>query len=189
MKTNSNKIIISAALATYNEESNIVDCINSLKQVADEIIIVDGTSTDRTSELAQINGAKVIKTSNKAMFHINKNMAINACVGKWILLIDADERLSSLLVGEIKKKVGENPVENGFWLNRKNWFLGGFLKKGGAYPDRVIRLFKNGKGVLPEKSVHEQVKITGKIGYLEGNIIHLADPNFERYLLRAIRYT
>ena len=189
MKNSKKNISVSAALATYNEENNIVDCISSLKQVADEIIVVDGSSTDRTADLAQTLGATVIKTTNKAMFHVNKNMAIDACRGKWVLLIDADERLSSALVGEIKKKVGENPVENGFWLDRKNWFLGGFLKKGGAYPDRVIRLFKNGKGVLPEKSVHEQVKITGKIGYLESNIIHLADPNFERYLIRAIRYT
>src|SRR3989338_5538159 len=101
------------------------------------------------------------KTNQNSLFHIHKNMAINACVGKWILLMDADERLSNDLASVIKKKVGENPVENGFWLNRRNWFLGGFLKKGGAYPDRVIRFFKSDKGILPEKSVHEQVKITG----------------------------
>jgi len=140
MKTNSNKILISAALATYNEESNIVDCINSLKHLADEIIVVDGTSSDRTAQLAQRLGAKVITTTNKAMFHINKNMAINASQGDWILLIDADERISGELAQEIKKRVGESPRENGFWINRRNWFLGGYLKKGGAYPDSVIRL-------------------------------------------------
>lgn len=189
MKDSKKKVRISAALATYNEENNIVDCINSLKQIADEIIVVDGTSTDRTAELTQISGAKVIETSNKAMFHINKNMAINACRGDWILLMDADERISTELASEIKKMVGENPVENGFWINRKNWFLGGYLNKGGAYPDRVIRLFRKGKGILPERSVHEQVKISGNAGYLESDIIHLADPTLERYLLRAIRYT
>jgi len=189
MKTNSNKILISAALATYNEESNIVDCINSLKHLADEIIVVDGTSSDRTAQLAQRLGAKVITTTNKAMFHINKNMAINASQGDWILLIDADERISGELAQEIKKRVGESPRENGFWINRRNWFLGGYLKKGGAYPDSVIRLFREGKGKLPEKSVHEQVKIIGKVGHLKNDIIHMADPSFARYLLRAVRYT
>jgi len=189
MKNSKKRITVSAALATYNEENNIVDCLTSLKQLADEVIVVDGTSNDRTAELAQRVGAKVIKTNNKAMFHINKNMAIDACQGNWILLMDADERVSSELASEIKKKLGENPTENGFWINRKNWFLGGYLKKGGAYPDRVIRLFKKGKGILPEKSVHEQVEISGDVGYLKSDIIHLTDPDFERYLKRAIRYT
>ncbi len=189
MKNSKKRVTISAALATYNEENNIVDCINSLKQIVSEIMVVDGTSTDRTAELAQIAGARVINTNNKAMFNINKNMAINNCRGNWILLIDADERISSQLAGKIRQKVKENPKENGFWINRKNWFLGGYLKKGGAYPDSVIRLFRRGKGRLAEKSVHEQVEINGEVGHLKSDILHLADPDFERYLKRAIRYT
>jgi len=180
---------VSAALATFNEEKNIVDCIEPLKNFADEIVIVDGSSTDRTRELAQKLGAKVIKTANKAMFHINKNLAIDNCKGDWIFLIDADERVSKELSQEIKQKVSENPKENGFWVNRRNWFLGGFLKKGGAYPDSVIRLFRRGKGRLPEISVHEQVKIDGEVGYFKNDILHLADPTFERYLVRVDRYT
>ena len=184
------KIIkISAALATYNEEDNIVDCIDSLKKIADEIVIVDGSSTDRTFQLAQKMGAKIITTSNKPMFNINKNMAIENCNGKWILLLDADERISDALAKEIKNLIKVKPKENGFWINRKNWFLGGYLKKGGVYPDSVIRLFKNGKGKLAEKDVHEQVKVEGEVGRLENDILHLSDPSFERYLKRAIRYT
>lgn len=180
---------ISAALATYNEENNIVDCIKSLKLFADEIVVADGTSTDRTAELAKNLGARVIKTNNKLMFHINKNLAIDNCKNPWIFLIDADERVSKELALEIKNTVSKKPKENGFWVNRKNWFLGGFLTKGGAYPDSVIRLFKRGKGRLPEVSVHEQVKIIGELGHVENDIYHLADPNFTRYLMRANRYT
>ena len=187
--TINNKIRISAALATYNEEDNIVDCIESSKKVADEIVVVDGNSTDRTAELAKNLEARVIKTENKKMFHINKNMAIKNCRGDWILLLDADERVSSELATEIKNIVKENPASNGYWINRKNWFLGGFLTKGGAYPDPVIRLFKNGKGSLPEVSVHEQVKIDGSLGHLKNDLIHMADPTFSRYLVRANRYT
>jgi len=183
------KIRISAALATYNEENNIVDCIESLKKVASEIVVVDGKSTDRTPELAKNLGAKVIETDNKKMFHINKNMAINNCKGDWILLLDADERVNSQLATEIKNEVNANPTANGYWINRKNWFLGGFLTKGGAYPDPVIRLFKKGKGKLPEVSVHEQVEIDGRVGNLKNDLLHMADPNFSRYLQRANRYT
>lgn len=183
------KVKISAALATFNEESNIVDCIKSLNQFASEVVIADGSSTDRTAELAHGLGAKVIRTTNKPMFHINKNLAISNCKNPWIFLIDADERVSRELVEEIKSKVHKNPKENGFWINRRNWFLGGFLTKGGAYPDSVIRLFRSGKGRLPEISVHEQVKIEGTVGHLENDILHFADPNFARYLMRANRYT
>ncbi|KKR62334.1 MAG: glycosyl transferase family 2 [Microgenomates group bacterium GW2011_GWC1_40_35] len=83
------KIKISAALAIFNEEKNIVDCIESLKGFANEIVVVDGSSKDRTSELAKKLRAKVIKTTNKPMFHINKNLAIDNCKGDWIFLIDA----------------------------------------------------------------------------------------------------
>ena len=183
------KIRISAALATFNEGKNIVPCINSLKNFADQIIVVDGSSSDKTRQLAQNLGANVIKTTNKPMFHINKNMAIAGCTGDWVFLIDADERVSDKLAKEIKEKVKANPKENGFWVNRANWFLGQFLEKGGAYPDSVIRLFRKGKGRLPEKSVHEQVKIEGDVGHLKNDILHFADPNFTRYLMRANRYT
>ena len=180
---------ISAALATFNEEENIIDCLESLKNFADEIVIADGSSTDRTPELAVKMGAKVIKTTNRPMFHINKNLAIDNCHGQWVFLIDADERISKELAAEIKKKVGESPKENGFWVNRRNWFLGGFLTKGGAYPDSVIRLIRRGKGRLPEVSVHEQIVIDGEVGRLKNDLLHFADPSFSRYLSRANRYT
>ena len=180
---------ISVAIATFNEEENIVDCIESLRNFADEVVIVDGSSTDRTHELAVQLGAKVVKTTNKAMFHINKNMAIDACRGAWIFLLDADERMTPQLSQEIKAKIAQNPKENGFWVNRRNWFLGGYLTKGGIYPDSVIRLFRRGKGRLPEITVHEQLRIDGGVGHLKNDILHLADPSFARYLYRADRYT
>lgn len=183
------KITLSVALATYNEEKNVIDCLESLEDLADEIIVVDGNSVDLTAELAKKAGATVIKVANKKMFNINKNLAIDNCKGKWILLLDADERVSKNLSTEIKEVIRRSPKENGFFINRKNWFLGGFLTKGGAYPDSVIRLFRNRKGKLPEKNVHEQVKIDGDTGMLKSDIIHLADPDFSRYLQRASRYS
>lgn len=183
------KVQISVALATFNEENNIGPCLASLKQFADEVVIADGSSIDKTVQIAKEYGAKVINTTNKPMFHINKNLAIDNCTNDWIMLMDADERVSAPLAAEIIKTVRNNPPENGFWVNRRNWFLGGYLKKGGAYPDSVIRLFKKGRGYLPEVSVHEQVAIDGDIGHLKNDLLHLADPNFARYLYRANRYT
>ena len=183
------KLKISAALATFNEEKNIVDCIESLKIFADEIIVVDGSSTDRTREIAEKLDAIVIKTTNKPMFHINKNIAFKNCRGEWIFYIDADERVTGELAAELKETATRNPLENGFWVNRKNWFLGGFLTKGGVYPNPDIRFFRNGKGRLAEKSVHEKLDVEGKVGNLKNDLIHLADPTFERYLQRANRYT
>lgn len=180
---------ISAAIATYNEAENIEPCLTSLKQFASEIVIVDGSSTDNTVEIARKHGAKVITVANKPMFHINKNLAISNCSQPWIFLIDADERVSADLATEITGIVKAGPAHNGYWVNRRNWFLGGYLKKGGAYPDSVLRLFKKGKGRLPEVSVHEQVAVDGTTGQLKCDLLHLADPNFARYLSRANRYT
>lgn len=184
-----NRKKLSVALATYNEEANILDCINSVKGIADEIVVVDGRSTDNTFAIAKKAGAAVISVENNPMFHINKNIAITKCSGEWILLLDADERVSAELALEIKEKINRGGAVCGYWINRKNWFLGRFLKKGGVYPDRVIRLFKNGKGRLPEKNVHEQILIDGDLDSLSSDLIHLADPNFRRYLVRANRYT
>lgn len=183
------KLTISVAIATFNEESNILKCLNSTKLLADEIILVDGSSSDKTVEIAKKFGAKVITTSNKIMFHTNKNLAIDSCTGDWIILLDTDERVSQELAIEIRKKISSAPKENGFWVNRRNWFLGGFITKGGAYPDRVIRLFRNGYGRLPEMSVHEQVKVKGEVGSLNNDLIHFADPTFSRYLRRSDRYS
>lgn len=119
-------------------------------------------------------------------------MAIDACQGKWVLQLDADERVSPELAEEIKEIINQptgpsDPVA--YWLKRKNYFLGRFLKKGGQYPDPVIRLFQKDKGRLPEKSVHEQLAVDGKVGWLENDLIHWATPKFSRYLLRWQRYT
>ena len=183
---------ISVAIATYNEESNIKDCLKSLSSLKAEVIVVDGSSTDQTLKIAKELGAKVIKTQNRAMFHTNKNMAIDACHGEWILVLDADERVDSKLAREIKEIASRKWTDKdpaGYYLKRKNLFLTRFLKKGGQYPDPVIRFFKKGSGRHPEVSVHEQIKIKGQVGWLENDLIHLANPTFTRYLTRENRYS
>jgi len=180
---------ISVALATFNEEENIGPCLDTVKDWVDEIVVADETSHDKTREIARKQGAKVIKTTHKPIFHISKQMAIDAATGDWVLQLDADERVTPELRDEILKIVKSKTEFNGFWIPRKNFFLGRYLKKGGQYPDYTLRLYRKGKGRLPCKSVHEQAEVEGKVGYLESDLLHIADPNFSRYLVRFDRYT
>ncbi len=180
---------ICVAIATYNEEKNIEDCLKSVVGWVDEVVIVDGGSTDKTVEIAKKFKAKVTVTTNPPIFHINKQKAIDGCHGDWILQLDADERVGDELKKEILETVRSETGSNGFWLPRANYFLGRFLKKGGQYPDYTLRLYRRGEGKLPCKSVHEQVAVEGKVGFLKQDLIHIADPNFSRYLLRFDRYT
>ncbi len=209
---------LSLCIATFNEEKFIHYPLDSAYDLVDEVIIVDGGSKDKTLEIASSYGNKVriIKTTNPPMFHINKQKAIEAAKGEWILQLDADEELSEELKQEIKgivtgPVVGFPPVSAhsrssfravgspstratrhsdfvAYWLSRKNFFLGRFLTKGGVYPDRTIRLYKNGVAHFPCKTVHENVEVKGKIGYLKNDLLHYADPNFSRYLKRWRRY-
>jgi len=186
------KIKLSLVIATYNEEENIGDCIKSAKDIADEIIIIDGSSCDKTAEIAKDLGAKVFVVSNKQMFHKNKQLGLEKAGGEWILQLDADERVSKKLreeIYEITKVQGSGFKVQGYYIPRRNLFLGRFLKKGGQYPDYVIRLVRNGKARFPCKSVHEQIKVEGEVGYLKNDLIHLAVPNFSKYLQNANRYT
>ena len=229
---------LSLALATYNEELNIVDCIKSCKGLVDEVVVVDGSSTDNTASLALTEGATVIRTQNLPMFHINKQKAIEACASEWILQLDADERVTPELAAEVRQiiqmtneeinKYQENLKEkklferhqklvmkhvtcntqhkkqdkenvtcymlhatckyNAFFIPRLNYFLGGYLRSGGVYPDGVIRLIRKGKAYLPCRSVHELIEVEGRTGWLANPLIHKDSPTFQRYLERNSRY-
>src|SRR3989338_6729019 len=200
---------LSLCLAVYNEEKNLHYPLDSIIDIVDEVIIVDGGSTDKTIEIAKAYGKKVkiINSDNPAMFHINKQKAIEAATGEWILQLDADEALSPELKQEFRYSIldiskknpeSQNLISNivAYYLPRKNFFLTRFLAKGGQYPDYTIRLYRNGHVKFPLKSVHENVEIIpnnkypiSNIGFLNNPILHYADPDFSRYLVRWDRYT
>lgn len=184
---------LSVAIATYNEEDSIGRCLKSLQEWIDEIVIVDGASQDKTVEVAKQFGAKVTVSDNPPMFHINKQKAIDRATGDWILQLDADEVVSDELQKEILDVVKDTsknyPAVNGYWIPRKNFFLGRFLTKGGQYPDYTLRLYKKGKGKLPCKSVHEQAVVEGETKYLNKPLLHFPYPDFSHYLEHFNRYT
>lgn len=183
------KIKLSVALATLNEEANLDACLSSVASVVSEIVVVDGGSTDKTIEVASKYGARVIKTTNPAIFHINKQKALDACTSEWILQLDADEVVPVALLREIETTIDKNPVENGYYIPRKNYFWGRFMKKGGQYPDHVIRLVRKNKAKFPSLSVHEQIAIEGKVGYLKEPMLHYSYRTFDDYWRKARSYT
>jgi len=182
-------IKISAALAVFNEEKNLRSCLESVQDLADEIVIVDGGSSDTTLEIAKEFDAKIIKTNNPPNFHINKNKAIEASSGDWILQLDADEVVSEELAREVKKTISKKTDINGYWIPRRNFFLGRFLEKGGQYPDYTLRFYKKGFGKLPAEDVHEQARVSGKVGYLKNDLLHQRDKSLSSYMERFNRYT
>lgn len=179
---------LSAAIATYNEETTIEKCLVSVWKWVDEIIIYDGSSSDETVKIAKKFNAHVYIVENQKIFHINKQKAIDASSGEWILQLDADEVVTDQLKTEIQKAI-QTKTYNGYWLPRKNLFLGRFLEKGGQYPDYTLRLYKKGKGKLPCKSVHEQAQVQGTVGYLYYPLLHYSYPNFNHYIEHFNRYT
>lgn len=186
---------LSVALATFNEERNIERCLKAVADLADEIVIYDAESNDKTVEIAKSFGAKIIVGKNYPIFHVNKQIAINACRGDWILQLDADEIVSPELAKEIKSIVNGSPREagqlsnvSGYWMPRKNYFLGRFLMKGGQYPDYTLRLYRRGKGKLPQKDIHEQAVVEGEVGYLKEALLHYPYRDFGFYLSKWNRY-
>ncbi len=185
---------LSVALAIFNEETVITRCLDSVYEMADEVVIVDGGSTDKTLEIIKKydkdEKIHVLHEGNPPMFHINKQKAIEKCKGEWILQMDADEVVSSELRHEIEDVVERNPVENGFWIPRLNFFLGKPLRKGGQYPDPTVRLYRNGKARLACKSIHEQADVEGQIGLLKHDLLHYPWPTFGDYVDKALaRYS
>jgi len=180
---------LSVVLAVFNEEANLRQCLDSVKEITDDIVISDGGSKDQTLAIAKEYKVKIFHLPNQENFHINKNNAIDYATGDWILQLDADEVVSPELAQEIEEVINKNGNVNGYWVNRRNWFLDRFLTKGGQYPDPTLRLYRRSKGRLPGKDVHEQAMVDGEVGHLKHDLLHYRDTSFEKYLQGFNRYS
>lgn len=205
---------LSVCIITYNEEANIGRTLASVaelvKQTAGEIIVVDSGSTDKTVEIAKSFRAKVFVEPWKG-YAAQKNSAIEKASGDWILLLDADEEVdadparvipivinwvegnmpSSEDANWVHDRVSLKADENtaGFWLPRKNFFLGRWIKHGGFYPDRKLRLFRRGTGKVEDRAVHETVQVCGRTATLGGNLLHHAYPTLQSYIGHMNKYS
>ncbi|MCL5069289.1 MAG: glycosyltransferase family 2 protein [Actinobacteria bacterium] len=176
---------ISAVISAYNEEKKIKDCLESVKWV-DEIIFVDNSSEDSTSEIAHKYTSKVFIRPNNKMLNINKNFGFTKAKNDWILSLDADERISEDLKKEIESLGNREDLFNGYWIPRKNIIFGKWIKHTGWYPDYQLRLFKKHKGRFPEKHVHEMVLLEGATKNLSYPIAHYNYETITQFLNKQI---
>ncbi len=177
---------ISAIIPAFNEEANIEAALLSV-QFADEIIVVDSFSTDKTLEIAKKYNAKILQREyeNSAS---QKNWAIPQAAHEWIVLLDADEVLPKELQTEIISTLNKEPKEVAFWMYRTNQFMGRQLKYSGWQRDRVIRLFRKSKCKYEDKKVHAEVLADGPVGRLTHKIEHNTYKGFDHYVEKLNRY-
>jgi glycosyltransferase involved in cell wall biosynthesis len=186
-------LTLSVAIITLNEEANLARTLASV-QFADEIVIVDSGSTDRTLEIAQSFKAKIISTEWKG-FAAQKNTAIENCTGTWILSLDADEELTLELQTEIRALLRGNPSADAYLLRRRNLFLNRWIRHGGYYPDPKLRLFRrHSANFAPsarftDRPVHETIAFEGTLETLHADLIHHAYPTIESYIEHMDRYS
>ena len=184
---------LSVAVITLNEEKNIGRTLASV-QFADEIIVVDSGSTDRTIDIARSHKATVISEPWRG-FAAQKNFAIEQCKGRWILSLDADEELTPELQIEIQELMRDTPKADAYMLKRRNLFLGRWIRRGGYYPDPKLRLFRrHAANFAPparftNRPVHETVAVQGHIETLRHDLIHHAYPTIESYIEHMDRYS
>jgi len=180
-------IPVTAIIPTYNEEDCISQALKSV-EFADEIIVVDSFSTDKTLEIAKSFGAKIIQREFEYPAS-QKNWAIPQAKHSWILLLDADEVVSGPLKLEIQTLLQKDePIKSAFWIYRANFFLGKKVNYSGWQGDKVIRLFKRDECRYEDKYVHEEIISTGEIGFLKEKIVHNTYKSFTHYLTKIERY-
>ncbi|OGW45467.1 MAG: hypothetical protein A2Y66_08825 [Nitrospirae bacterium RBG_13_41_22] len=182
-----NREKISATIITYNEEENIRDCLQSIKW-ADEIIVVDSGSSDRTVEICSEYTDKLFLNTWLGMKE-QKQFAVSNASNLWIFSIDADERPTEKLKEYILEEL-KNPTSDGYRFPRKNYFLGKWLKHGGWYPDYVLRFFRRDKGYFGGINPHDKVIIeTKKIGTISAPILHYPYKSLTKYVIKQNLYS
>jgi glycosyltransferase involved in cell wall biosynthesis len=179
---------LSVVVLTLNEERNIGECLESVRW-ADEIIVADSGSTDRTLEIVRRVTDRIL-TIAWTGYGAARNAAIAQATGDWILWLDADERVTPELAEEIRGIIGDPAGRHdGFMIARRAYFLGRWIKHSGWYPSRVLRLFRRGKGHFTETLVHERLDLVGSVGTTRHDILHFTDPDLDHYLAKFNRYT
>ncbi len=194
------KIPVTVLIPAKDEEANLPACLQSLQRAA-EIFVVDSQSSDRTAEIAKNYGANVVQFNFNGHWPKKKNWSLDNLPfhNEWVLIVDCDERIPDELWTEIAAVI-ENPDYDGYYLNRRVFFLGQWIRHGGKYPDWNLRLFKHKKGRyenlctedIPntgDNEVHEHVILPGKVGYLKNDMLHEDFRDLYHWLARHNRYS
>ncbi|HEY9829256.1 MAG TPA: glycosyltransferase family 2 protein [Stenomitos sp.] len=194
------KIPVSVLIPAKNEEANLPACLESLSR-ADEVFVVDSQSSDRSVEIAEQYGATVVQFHFDGRWPKKKNWSLENLPFRheWVLIVDCDERIPPELWEEIEAAI-QNPDYDGYYLNRKVFFLGTWIRHGGRYPDWNLRLFKHQKGRYEnlkteeirntgDNEVHEHVILDGSSGYLNNDMLHIDFRDIYHWLERHNRYS
>lgn len=177
---------LSVVFSVHNEEKLFEEALKSVKSLADEIIVVDNESTDKTVQIARKYTKNIYEHKNTPnSLNSTKNYGFSKAKSDWILSLDADERVSSELAKEIRSVISagslrnfRQPIDvsqtsvNGYWIPRKNIVFGKWIQHGIWYPDKQLRLFRRGSGKFPEKHNHEYLEVTGELAELQNHLIH-----------------
>ena len=178
---------LTALVPTFNEEAVIRDCLESLRW-ADEVFVVDSFSDDKTVEIARQYGSRVIQHR-----YVNsggqKNWAIPQSGHPWVLLVDADERVTPELRDEIREILEQGPSHPGYWIRRANHFLGKRMNHCGWETDKVIRLFKRDMARYEEKEVHAEIELPGPLPVLQHPLLHYSFRSFSQYWRKMQLYS
>jgi glycosyltransferase involved in cell wall biosynthesis len=180
------KLPLSVAIITKNEEERLPECLASVFFAA-EIVVVDSGSTDRTVEIAREFGAAVHVEPWQG-FGRQKQLAIDRCRHDWVLVLDADERVSPEAQAEIREVLATGSSV-AYSFPRKNYFCGRWLKHAGWWPDRVVRLFRKDSARMSERVVHESLEVHGPVGNLGPPLIHYANKGLEQTLNKVNHYS
>ncbi len=176
---------LTVIVPTFNEEAVLPRCLESVRW-ADEILVVDSFSTDRTLDIARRYGARVVQR-NYGYSASQKNWAIPQARHPWVLLVDADERVPAQLEAEVRR-VLERPAANGYWIRRANHLLGRRVRRCGWGTDKVLRLFRRDLGRYEDTQVHAEIVIPPPAGALRHRLVHHSFRSFDQYMPKVWRY-
>jgi len=178
-------VLLSVIVPCFNEEKMIGDCLASVR-FAGEVLVVDSFSTDRTVEIARRHTERILQ--HEFWSHgAQNNWAIPQARHDWVLVVDADERVTPELAQEIQNLL-RNPRHDGYWLRRRNFFLGKEMRHGAGARDYVLRLFRRDKGRYQEKPVHSRVELSGLAGRCRAALLHYSYPSLDDYMRKGPRF-
>ena len=181
---------ISAVILAYNEEKNLPDCLESLAGVASEIVVVDSGSTDRTREIAEQAGARVVVHPFEN-YAVQRNWAVDSLplAGEWVLHLDADERLTKPLADEMAVRAASAPADvEGFLLRKRSIFMGRWIRHGGHYPSYHLRLIRKGKGRCEDRLYDQHFVVNGRVLSFKNDYIDVMASDLNVWTMRHLKW-
>lgn len=180
---------VSLCLIARNEAANIQRCLGGVAGSVAEILVLDTGSTDNTRQEAEKHGATVFDYNWAEHFGQARNFLVDKAHNDWLLWIDGDEYYPPELLNEIRSLFENGPGFDGYYVPRRNYYFGRWLRHGGNYPDYQLKLFKKSAASTYGENIHEGVRLQGKAGYLVNCCHHYSYPTIDKYIEKNIRYS